>query len=82
MAICKICNREMLTAAGCGVSFVIADGVRYKRIPVFFGRCGDCGAKNGQFHHGNCDVERCPKCGGQLISCDCDVEYGDMGGVS
>jgi hypothetical protein len=33
--------------------------------------CRDCGAVKGQFHVPNCDVERCPKCGGQIISCDC-----------
>jgi len=35
------------------------------------GRCHDCNIKHGGFHHLNCDVERCPKCGGQLISCGC-----------
>ena len=33
--------------------------------------CHDCGAKPGEFHKPNCDVERCPFCGGQLISCNC-----------
>ncbi len=33
--------------------------------------CRDCGVVKGQFHVPNCDVEQCPKCGGQLISCDC-----------
>ena len=34
-------------------------------------RCGDCGIRPGGLHHFGCDMERCPRCGGQLISCDC-----------
>lgn len=33
--------------------------------------CHDCAAKEGQLHVYGCDVERCPACGHQLISCDC-----------
>jgi hypothetical protein len=34
-------------------------------------RCPDCNVTAGGNHHANCDQENCPKCGGQLISCDC-----------
>ena len=34
--------------------------------------CHDCGAKVGELHQLGCDMERCPVCGCQLISCDED----------
>src|SRR5216684_2314146 len=37
--------------------------------------CHDCGVLKGQYHVGSaCDVERCPRCRGQVISCDCEHE--------
>ncbi len=33
--------------------------------------CGDCGVSEGQLHEYGCDMERCPFCGRQLISCNC-----------
>ena len=38
-------------------------------------KCGDCGRKYGEKHDSGCDIERCPACGGQAISCDCGVTY-------
>ncbi len=33
--------------------------------------CHDCRVIKGQFHVESCDVERCPACKGQSISCEC-----------
>jgi len=35
-------------------------------------KCGDCCAEAGKNHNVNCDIERCPKCKHQLLSCECD----------
>lgn len=80
-AICEFCKRDMLLADGCDAGVIVAAGVKYERIKVgspgdFFegetnSRCGDCNAKFGYYHHAGCDCERCPVCGGQLITCDC-----------
>lgn len=83
MAKCKVCNREMLTAKGCGVGKIHIGGKVYDRIKCGAEndfdpnmeegeRCHDCGATFGHFHHWGCDAERCPACGGQLIGCDCE----------
>jgi len=35
--------------------------------------CPDCLAKPGNLHTEGCDIEQCPKCGRQLLSCNCLV---------
>lgn len=34
--------------------------------------CHDCAATPGELHGEGCDIERCPDCGGQIISCGCE----------
>jgi hypothetical protein len=70
MATCIDCNLEMTTADGCTLSEVPIDGAQVARNRCTR-LCGDCRAKPGTFHHLGCDVERCPNCGRQLISCGC-----------
>lgn len=33
--------------------------------------CGECNCFEGENHFLGCEMERCPRCGDQLISCDC-----------
>ena len=41
--------------------------------------CHDCKVEEGYYHISGCDMEMCPKCGGQIISCDCkNEEFEDM----
>jgi hypothetical protein len=83
MARCPDCQQEMLDQVGCTVTHLAPDTPR-----IVHGRetrapwgddgkpCHDCGAPVGQVHHLGCDVEECPICHGQLISCACS-EKGD-----
>jgi hypothetical protein len=36
--------------------------------------CHDCAVVKGQLHVPDCDVEECPNCNGQAISCDCALQ--------
>lgn len=74
MAICEWCGQDMRTATGCTTKTVLfPDGVIMASIPYDgdFEVCHDCKATLGECHHPGCDMERCPRCGGQLISCGC-----------
>jgi len=38
-------------------------------------KCHDCSVSPGEFHKSGCDVERCPLCGYQMITCGCDLNH-------
>ena len=84
MAICKLCKREMKTAHGCVCHNYVHDGkavaaIKYGSEDYDFpvsknSVCHDCNARPGEYHHIGCDMEQCPVCGGQLLSCECFEE--------
>jgi hypothetical protein len=39
--------------------------------------CPECGVQPGMMHLPGCDIERCPLCGLQAVSCDCTVKVGN-----
>lgn len=49
--------------------------VRYGSEPEDWGAeaqpCHDCRVIKGELHVPGCDVECCPACGGQAITCEC-----------
>ena len=78
MAVCRFCLLEMTAAPSCDVRVLHLDGkpidmVRWRargRRPRD-GRCPDCGVARGGYHHLGCDMQQCPLCAGQMMSCDC-----------
>lgn len=68
MAICQECKQEMTEAQDCTARE--AWSIAYDP-PDPKWRCHDCNVRAGGKHHPGCDMERCPTCGGQLISCGC-----------
>ena len=89
MAVCSWCHGEMTSAISCIVDAFHRNGRRFDMIS--FGdepsrrtggdRCGDCGVVRGGWHHPGCDLQRCPACGHQLMSCGCRFDE-DRAGAS
>ena len=87
MAICLDCDQEMQTGASCTVSTLHlagapvpvprhgADGAPGPRDR----RCDDCGVEPGGLHHLGCDLQPCPSCHRQLLSCGCPFD--ELGGA-
>ena len=73
MAVCQWCDKEMTKGeGGCTESTVkFPDDTVLDAVPNEDQQCGDCKCAPGTYHHPGCDRERCPRCGGQLISCPC-----------
>jgi hypothetical protein len=88
MAVCPLCQQEMLDTVSCNSEpFIIAGKVyeplpwgqekRFRPVPATRPApaqlaCDDCGTPPGGIHHHGCDREECPVCHGQAISCSCD----------
>ena len=83
---CTFCKCDITKTAGCTLSIFTHKGKEYERFKVggkgdFFEddetgeTCGDCGARYGYYHHHGCDCEHCPVCGGQLLTCGCEIRY-------
>jgi hypothetical protein len=81
VAVCTFCGNEMLGGTGCSEEPVRVGDTYYE--PIRWGdergykfwdvsaRCGDCGVPSGAVHHHGCDLEQCPACEGQAITCGC-----------
>ena len=79
---CHTCNQDMALGDGCTVTAAKMGGLVFDRIrygaevgewgaSASYQRCHDCGVEAGGVHHDGCDMECCPFCGDQFISCDC-----------
>ena len=74
IAICWLCERRM-GEDECLYDHVVLNGAEYQRVRVVESpyhegepNC-ECGCEIGETHHAGCDLEDCPRCGGQFLSC-------------
>jgi hypothetical protein len=86
MAVCTLCSQEMTEQTSCTAPFVIR-GEKFE--PICWGKertrprwkaegpCPDCATPVGGIHHHGCDIEQCPNCMGQALSCGCQESDDD-----
>jgi hypothetical protein len=74
MGKCIACHIEMKTGESCRFNLLKSSKGSHVRRIKYVGdiNCGDCFIKPGGYHHIGCDMEECPACSRQLLSCDCD----------
>ena len=81
MAKCRRCKLEMCDSktktCTANKEAVFPDAAKMSPVPYNPPdtniRCHDCGIAAGGVHHVGCDMEICPRCGGQFLGCSCLV---------
>ena len=81
--VCGGCGQPMVIGRACTITHLTIGDERFSRLPLdgesddwWVGaepasECHDCAVITGQLHHVGCDMEQCPRCGIQLLGCDC-----------
>uniref|UniRef100_I2PZX9 Uncharacterized protein n=1 Tax=Desulfovibrio sp. U5L TaxID=596152 RepID=I2PZX9_9BACT len=81
--ICPACGQDKRDAESCGGPMIQVAGRVYERVRFGqeqghrweeFDFCPECGVSHGGLHHPGCDIEECPRCRTQYLSCDCGKE--------
>lgn len=75
--ICERCGKQIddiRTTKCLNIPIEYEDDIPLRRIPyrqATANRCPVCHVMPGKIHHDGCPVEKCPKCGHKLASCQC-----------